>query len=59
MHKYGKDDPCSCNGISVSQANVVSAGEDGRINVIQLERKDPFRVIGKHVFHFQLSNSVN
>jgi len=44
-HHFGKEQPCSCTNVSVSQSNFVSVGEDGRINVFQVEQINPLRVI--------------
>ena len=51
-HHFGKEQPCSCTNVSVSQSNFVSVGEDGRINVFQVEQINPLRVIGK-IFYYQ------
>ena len=50
-HHFEKEQPCSCTNVSVSQSNFVSVGEDGRINVFQVEQVNPLRVLGKILYY--------
>lgn len=46
LHRHGsKSSPCTC--IAVRDDVIVSAGEDGRINILDTTRKDPFKQIEK------------
>ena len=48
LHQHPGQSPCPCTCIS-SHGNdmVVSAGEDGRINVLNLGHRKPVRVLGR------------
>ena len=48
LHQHPGESPCPCTCIS-TQGNdmAVSAGEDGRINVLNLGSRKPVRIIGR------------
>ncbi|XP_063402813.1 nucleoporin Nup43-like [Mytilus trossulus] len=39
--------PCPCTCLAVREDCIITAGEDGRINVLNIAQKDPNRTIGK------------
>eukprot|EP00795_Rhopilema_esculentum_P017244 gene17244-8805_t len=45
LHCHKNKDSCACTSITVSHSNAASVGEDGKINVLHLERKEPLRTI--------------
>ncbi|KAK4882408.1 hypothetical protein RN001_005727 [Aquatica leii] len=45
IHKFKNQDPSLCTSFTVYENDVVTAGEDGRVNVLNLQNKDVLRTI--------------
>ena len=47
LHSCSGQSSVSCTALSVNPPDVVTVGEDGRINVVRIEMREPLLTIGK------------
>lgn len=47
LHYFNKFESSPCTGLSVYDEDIVTVGEDGRINLLNARQSRPIQVIGK------------
>ena len=47
LHHYASQAECACNSIAPRDDRFVSVGEDGRLNLVHMEHRNPIATIGQ------------
>lgn len=60
IHKFKNSDPTSCTGLSTYDEDIVTIGEDGRINLLTSRRETLVRTIGLYsILDISICNILN
>lgn len=58
IHKFKNGDDCSCTAFATYENDVVTTGEDGTINLLNVNSKNVVRSLGNTIYYFKFKYNV-